>query len=35
MIDFAMGICWLPVKPDGSNRMWLNLSQSTFNGTPY
>ena len=25
----------LPVKPDGSKRVWLNLSTSTFSGTPY
>ncbi len=23
------------MKPDGSNRVWLNLSARTFSGTPY
>jgi hypothetical protein len=31
----AIGIFGLPVKPDGSNRVWLNLSISTWSGTPY
>ena len=33
-MDFAIGICGLPVKPDGSNRMWLSLSTITCRGTP-
>ena len=28
MIDVAIGISWLPVKPDGSNRVPLNFSIS-------
>ena len=30
-----MGISGLPVKPEGSKRVWLNLSTSTWSGTPY
>src|SRR5581483_346204 len=26
---------WIPDQPLGSNRVWLNLSQSTCSGTPY
>ena len=35
MIDLAMGISGLPVKPEGSKRVWLNLSTRTLSGTPY
>ncbi len=35
MIDLAMGMSGLPVKPDGSKRVWLNFSHSTRSGTPY
>src|SRR5690606_40934862 len=35
MMDFAMGICRLFVKPLGSKRMWLNLLQRSSSGTPY
>src|SRR6185369_17773863 len=35
MIDFAYGTCGFDVNPDGSKRVWLNLSTRTFNGTPY
>ena len=35
MIDLAIGISGLPVNPDGSNRVWLNLSARTLSGTPY
>src|SRR5437867_13187079 len=35
MIDFAYGTCGFDVKPEGSKRVWLNLSTRTFNGTPY
>src|ERR1041385_7146398 len=35
MIDFAYGTCGFDVNPEGSKRVWLNLSTSTFNGTPY
>jgi hypothetical protein len=35
VIDFAIGMSGLPVKPEGSNRVWLNLSESTLRGTPY
>ena len=34
MIDLAMGISGFFVKPDGSKRIWLNLSTKTLNGTP-
>ena len=34
MIDVAIGISWLPVKPDGSNRVPLNFSIRTGSGTP-
>ena len=30
-----MGMSGLRVKPEGSKRMWLNLSTSTLSGTPY
>ena len=33
--NFAIGISRLLVKPDGSKRVWLNLSTSVFSGTPY
>ena len=29
MIDLAIGISGLPVKPEGSKRMWVNLSTRT------
>ena len=35
MIDFAIGISGLPVKPDGSKRVCMNLSTSVLSGTPY
>ena len=35
MIDFAIGISWLPVNPDGSNRTWANLLTRSRSGTPY
>ncbi len=35
MIDLAIGISWLPVKPDGSNRTWANLLTRSLSGTPY
>src|SRR5215831_4261836 len=35
MIDFAYGTCGFDVNPEGSNRVWLNLSTRTFKGTPY
>src|SRR5262252_1688069 len=35
MIDFAYGTCGFDVNPEGSNRVWLNLSTRTFSGTPY
>ena len=34
MIDVAIGISWLPVKPDGSKRVPLNFSIRTCSGTP-
>ena len=35
MIDLAIGISGFLVKPEGSKRIWLNLSTRTLNGTPY
>ncbi len=35
MIDLAIGISGLPVKPLGSKRAWANLSTSALSGTPY
>ncbi len=35
MIDLAIGISGFLVKPDGSNRVWLNLSTRVCSGTPY
>ena len=34
MIDEARGISELPVQPEGSKRVRLNLSTSSFSGTP-
>src|SRR5208282_2883411 len=35
MIDLAYGICGFLVKPEGSKRMWENLSTKNWSGTPY
>ena len=35
MTDLAIGISLLFVKPEGSNRVWLNLSTKALSGTPY
>ncbi len=35
MTDLAIGISLLFVKPEGSKRVWLNLSTSALSGTPY
>ena len=35
MIDLAIGMSGFLVKPDGSKRVWLNLSTSACSGTPY
>ncbi len=34
MMLLAMGISGLPVKPEGSKRVWLNFSHISFMGTP-
>ena len=34
MIDEAREISGLPVQPEGSNRVWANLSTSSLSGTP-
>src|ERR1035437_9750233 len=35
MIDLAIGISGLEVKPDGSKRTWANLWTRSWSGTPY
>ncbi len=35
MIDLAIGISGFLVNPEGSKRMWLNLSTNPLSGTPY
>src|SRR5881296_1196862 len=35
MMDFAYGTCGFDVNPEGSKRVWLNLSTNTLSGTPY